>query len=181
MDGYFNHEAEFIILENGSKKLAGKFPWTEARYFQREQKGLGWALKEGLKRSTFDRVIFLPADMSYSLDFVPRALTELSNGTDLVIGSKLMPGSTVKRPLTRKMISRAYSWLNQARGLKVKDATGTKGFKKKQVLPLIEYCPSDGIEFEIQLLKAASKARLKVKEISVSVNDFRPSRFNPFN
>ena len=115
--------------------------------------------------------------MSYALDFVPRALEQLANGIDLVIGSKMAPGSKVMRPLSRKVISQLYSWLNQARGLRVKDATGTKGFKKKPILLLLDYCPSDGIEFEIQLLKEAQKARLEIKEIPVSVSDFRKTRY----
>ncbi|MDE1854533.1 MAG: glycosyltransferase [Thaumarchaeota archaeon] len=178
MDGYFYHEAEFIILENGSKNLAGKFAYTEARYVQRDQPGLGWALREGIRRSSNEKVVFLPADMSYDLDFVPRALTHLQNGTDIVIGSKMVKGSEVERPLKRKVLSELYSfYVNYVHNLSILDVTGTKGFKKSKVAPLLDSCGKDGIAFEVQLLKAAKKAGLRVKEIPVKVNDFRKSRF----
>lgn len=178
MDGYFYHEAEFIILENGSKNLAGKLNWNEARYIQRDERGLGWALREGIRRATYEKVIFLPADMSYDLDFVPRALDRLQNGTDIVIGSKMVKGSEVKRPLTRKVVSELYSlYVNVFHGLNISDATGTKGFKKSRVEPLLDSCGKDGIAFEIQLLKAARKKGLRIREIPVKVEDFRKSRF----
>lgn len=178
MDGYFSHEPEFLILENGSRKLDGCFGWTEARYFQRDERGLGWALREGIRKSSYDSVFFLPADMSYDLDFVPRALRELSDGVDIVIGSKALKGSEVDRPLMRKVISEAYGWYTTlVHGLAILDVTGTKGYKRCKVEPLLDSCSKNGIGFEIQLFKAAKKKGLQVKEIPVKVRDFRPSHF----
>lgn len=187
MDGYFDFQAEFLIVENGSDILYPSFAYGEPlyngryRYFWGHERGLGWALKQGIQSASWPYVFFLPADLSYDLCFVKQAKAYLETGYSLVIGSKALHDSQVKRPLKRKAISAAYNLsLRTLYGHQwPRDITGTKAYRKRDIAPLLSRCDSNGIYFEVQLMKAVINARLRSKEIAVTVKDLRPSRFNP--
>lgn len=181
MDGYFAFEPEFLIMENGSELLKGRFTYPRYRYFHRPERGLGWALREGIRNASSSEVYFLPADLSYDLSFVSQARAYLHTGYSMVIGSKGLADSQVFRPMKRQFISEVY---NTALKLRYgpgwpSDITGTKAYIRRDVLPLLDHCDSDGIYFEVQLMKALRMNGLRVKEIAVKVKDHRPSRFNP--
>ena len=181
MDGYFDYQPEYLIMENGSSLIYKKMEYrSRFRYFWRYERGLGWALKEGLKRASSPMAFFLPADLSYDLSFVKLAKAYLEVGYSLVIGSKALGDSEVHRPLKREIASSCYNLLLKLRygaGWPA-DITGTKGYARKDMLPLLDSCPSDGIRFEVELMKAIRQKGLRSKEIAVKVNDHRPSPFN---
>ena len=157
-----------IIVENGSDNLDGI---PDTRYYFVEEGGLGLALKIGLMKAAEERVFFLPADMSYDLTFVE--LAEYLDGADIVIASKFMPGSRVERPFSRMVASRLYELKNRyLEGVKVSDVTGAKMFKRSTVLPLLSECPHLGIRFEIDLILAAQKKKLRIEEVPAIVHDY---------
>lgn len=181
MDGYFENTPEFLVMENGSCLIYKRMEYEHrVRYFHRAERGLGWALREGLRNSSWPIAFFLPADLSYDLSFVLHARPYLDTGYSMVIGSKGLGDSEVHRPVKRQIMSACYNLM-----LKLRygpnwpsDITGTKAYRRKDILPLLDRCPSDGIAFEVELMKAIRQKGLKSKEIAVSVNDFRPSPFN---
>jgi glycosyltransferase involved in cell wall biosynthesis len=163
-----DYTLDIMIIENGSDNLDGI---PDARYHFIEQGGLGIALKIGLMKARHEKVFFLPADMSYDLSFIDMAL--YFDMADIVIASKFVHGSKVERPLSRRIGSRLYSLKNRYwEGLKVRDATGAKMFNRRTVLPLLADCDSIGIAFEIELIKAAMKNHLNIKEIPAIVHDY---------
>jgi len=162
---------DILVVENGSS-LLHKTPGF--RYYRIKEGGLGLALKLGISKAKFENVFFLPADMSFDLSFVRAALRENS---DMVLGSKLAEGSVVNRPLKRKIISRIYSWKTRfVDGVHAKDVTGPKLYKKSRVVPLLGACRSTGIHFEVELEQQAEMHNLRVKEIPVTVRDYRESK-----
>ena len=181
MEGYFMRKPEFLLMENGSNLLYKKLEYdSRVRYFWRYERGLGWALKEGLKRASWPTAFFLPADLSYDLSFVEHAKGYLETGYSLVIGSKALGDSEVHRPLKRQIISEVYNGL-----LKLRygsgwpgDITGVKAYKRKDIIPLLDETKSEGIQFEVELMKAIRQKGLRCKEIAVSVRDYRSSPFN---
>lgn len=179
MDGYFDFKPEFLVMENGSNIL--KLPHHERiRYQQRDERGLGWALKEGIRSASFQQVFFLPADLSYDLAFVRHAQAYLETGYSMVIGSKALQDSEVNRPFKRQLVSSCYNFSLKLRygAYWPSDITGAKGYLKYDILPLLKEAPADDIWFEVQLMKALRKYRFKCKEVAVKVNDHRPSPFN---
>lgn len=159
---------DVLIVENGSDNLDGI---PDTRYYFIEQGGLGIALKVGLMKAKEEHVFFLPADMSYDLTFIE--LAEYLDGADIVIASKFMPGSKVERPFSRMVASRLYELKNRyLEGVKVSDVTGAKMFKKSTILPLLSECPHLGIRFEIDLILAAQKKKLKIEEVPAIVHDY---------
>ncbi len=162
---------DIMVVENGSHMLR-RIPGT--RYFNTSAGGLGIALKLGIRKAKHENVVFLPADMSYDLSFVGTALIE---DADIVIGSKSVRGSVVERPIKRKIVSKVYGWKTRiGNGIHVKDITGVKLYKKSKVVPLLAFCKSEGIRFEVELQKEAEKHGLRVKEIPVIVHDYRETK-----
>jgi glycosyltransferase involved in cell wall biosynthesis len=162
------HPLDILVVENGSDYLEGI---DDARYYPIEQGGLGLALKLGLMRAHEEKVFFLPADMSYDLSFIDMAL--YFDMADIVIASKFLKGSRVERPWQRQVASRIYGLKNRYwEGVKVHDVTGAKMFDRRKVLPLLGECHSIGIRFEIELIKAAIRHKLSIKEIPAIVHDY---------
>ncbi len=162
---------DVVVVENGSSLLRGL---AGTRYFHIAKRGLGGALKLGIKNARSDKVFFLPADMSYGLAFVKKAMDEKA---DMVLGSKTARGAVVRRPLFRMLVSTIYGIkVKHIDGVAAGDVTGVKMYRRSAVMPLLEKCDADGIGFEVQLVKLAQKEGLKIAEIPVVVHDFRRRR-----
>lgn len=169
-------QAEILIVENGSAVSPDFTQYENVQLIHAANKGLGIGLKWGLVRAKHSIVVFLPADLSYALDFVNTAVLLVKRGWVLVIGSKAVSyPSLIRRPFYRKMLSEIYtSFWDMFYGLKIKDFTGVKAYNRDWAISALPFCPSDGIRFEVQLIRQLRRWRLKIVEIPVEVNDFRP-------
>ena len=175
--------SEYLVMENGTRKLAEirNYDHDRIRYHQNDKRALGWALREGLKGAISNSAVFLPADMAYDLSFVSQALP-LLDSYPLIIGSKAHMDSKVSRPPIRNAISNLYNstlWMlydhyNHPWPL---DITGAKAYNLKRIRKYLDSCPSDGIWFEVQLVKEILKDDGIVKEIPAKVHDLRVAHF----
>ena len=57
------------------------------RFFHLTHKGVGRALREGVRMAAYDRIITVDMDLSISLDFIPEAYRMLDH-SDMVIGKQ---------------------------------------------------------------------------------------------
>lgn len=180
----YNDQALILIIENGSDTAPDLDYLDNVKVLNIWHKGLGIALRTGLREATTPCVVFLPADLSFDLSFVDLAvpIIEHCKWFDLVIGSKGLRESKVQRPIFRQFASQLYnSWYNLIYDeLRVRDITGVKAYKRKAILPLLDECKSDGIFFEIQLINALRKHRQNILEVPVTVKDFHASKFVPW-
>ena len=98
------------------------------------KKGKGLAIRESWKSFGADFYIFMDADLATDLSALPVLIKELENGYNLIIGSRFMKGSSVKRPLVRKITSKVFSILTRlVFGLKIKDYPCIKGADKNVI------------------------------------------------
>lgn len=113
-------EFEFVIANNGStdntseiaKKLGESVP--AVKYLFLKEKGRkGGAVKTAWQRYRADYYIFMDIDLATDLSALPVLVNELKNGADLVIGSRYLKESLLKRSLFRKMISLFYNFLTK--------------------------------------------------------------------
>ena len=131
--------------------------------------GKGLALRRALKTSKGQALVFMDADLSTSLDHLHDVVKLVENGYDIVIGSRHVKGSYVRRPLSRGIASRAYNllvkllfWDN------VSDhQCGFKGFNHQAVKGVIDEVTENGFLFDTELIVRMKRKGLRIIEIPV--------------
>jgi glycosyltransferase AglD len=109
---------EIIVVEDGSIDGTADIVTILSRYdahlrllHSPNRLGKGKALRKGLKDAKGSIVVFMDVDLSASLEFLPK-ITELARTTKgLVIGSRHVKGSRVRRSFVRTISSLTYNLL----------------------------------------------------------------------
>lgn len=174
---------EILVIENGStdntkkllKKLSSKN--NKLRTFFLKEANYGKALKKGIKEAKFENVFQFDIDFIDS-SFLTRGLKEKSN-FDILVGSKLLPGSKDQRPQERRIITRLMSFLVRLLGYQGTDTHGNKMYKKSKISSTIDKVEARHHFFDTELLMRAQKLNINIKEIPVTVKEIRKTRF-PF-
>jgi len=170
---------EIFICENGStddtqtliRELEAIHRPVEAHFLPTANYGL--ALKHGMSACAHDLVVLLNIDF-WSVDFVRRGLPLLEEGADLVIGSKVMEGSTDARPFMRRAITRSFNALLRILfGFRGTDTHGMKALRKSRLMAIAEACVTDRSLFDTELVLRAERAGLRLVEIPVDVREIR--------
>lgn len=133
------HKLGLIVVNDGSKKLneslsksllvaaIPKLIWVGYE----ENRGKGYALREGVKRSTAEYIVYTDIDWPYTHDSIVGLINVLSREADVVIG-KRDEGYYTQLPSARRRISKLLRKFNAfLLRLKVDDTqAGLKGFRK---------------------------------------------------
>jgi len=143
---------------------------------QGPKKGLGEAYKRGIRHALQtlhpDYIFEMDADFQHNPHDIPHFLKAADEGFEFIIGSRYVPGGDCPNwEFKRKM----YSWLANVgarilAGIKgINDCTSgyrciSANFLKNLNL---DHLKSNGYAFQISLLHAATKKRLKIKEIPI--------------
>ena len=158
-------------------ELAAVLPGV--RYLRLDQKGRGRALAAAWSRSRAGVVAYMDVDLSTGLDaLLPLVAPLVSGDCDLAIGSRLAPGSQVRRGVKRELLSRAYNRLLRL-ALSVRFSDAQCGFKAlrmdvaRRLVPLVE---DRSWFFDTELLVLAERAGLRVHEVPVEWIDDPDSR-----
>ncbi len=115
---FTDYDWHICIADNAStdkslsiaKKISKKY--SRIGYIHLNQKGRGRAVKEAWKKSQADILVYMDADLSTDLKNLPPMINALTKGSDIGIGSRLLPASrVVSRPLKREILSRGYNIL----------------------------------------------------------------------
>jgi hypothetical protein len=141
-------------------------------------------VRQGVRASTGDVVVFLDADLAVDVAHVDSVLPALRNGVDVAVGCRNVAGSAVERPqaLVRRSLGRGYRKLARLiLGLRVSDVTcGFKGFRRAVALRLFD---GDGAGarcrrwgFDAEILFLAERDRYVVREVPVTWRDGSESR-----
>lgn len=117
----YNFLWRIIILDNGSKDKTEEYANELAKKYQDKilvknimETGRGRALKKYWLRSEADILAYMDVDLAASLDSLDDLLNPLiDNKADLVIGSRLLPGSKIKRNFLRELSSQSYNFLSR--------------------------------------------------------------------
>jgi len=156
----------FEIAERLQKK------YGEITCINLSQKGRGLALKTVWLRSQADIVSYMDADLSTSLEAIPDLIDSITTeGYDLVVGSRFLPDSKVKRRFTRSFISYAYnSCIRRILGMKqIPDVQcGFKALNSKVVNKILPEVKNKNWFFDTELLLLAQESGFKIKYIPVN-------------
>jgi dolichyl-phosphate beta-glucosyltransferase len=133
--------------------------------------GKGAAVKKGFQEASGGIVVVSDADFSAPIIELPKLLAEINRGFDIVVGSRALDRSLVKKhqPFLRELVGRASNILIRflaVRGI-YDTQCGFKAFRKNRTEGIFAKQTVNGFAFDIELLFLAQRAGLKIKEIPV--------------
>jgi dolichol-phosphate mannosyltransferase len=182
----FKHipDAHILIIDDGSpdktgekiKELQGKYPSSLFLIERANKSGLGSAYRTGfawgLERG-YEELIEMDADLSHRVRDLRKMIEakELQPNTDLVIGSRWVPGGRTENwSKSRELLSRAANlYVRAMLGMGVKDSTAGFRIYSSSILKKLnlEAIKSDGYSFQIEMTRAVHKLGGKIIEVPI--------------
>jgi glycosyltransferase involved in cell wall biosynthesis len=160
---------EVIVADNGSEdgsaELAAR---AGARVVQEPRRGYGSAYLAGFDAAQGDYLVMVDADLTYDFDDIPRFVSLLEDGADLVMGDRMdniQPGAMpwlhryVGNPLLSGMLNLFYR-------TGVRDAHCGMRALRRDVLPKLDL-RTTGMEFASEMVIRASKENLDIRQIPI--------------
>jgi glycosyltransferase involved in cell wall biosynthesis/putative flippase GtrA len=158
-------------------RLARDLPHVSARHL--DEKGRGRALRAAWAESDAPVVAYMDVDLSTDLAaLLPLVAPLISGHSDVAIGSRLTPDSSVARYPKRELFSRAYNLLLRALfATRVRDAQcGFKALRTDVARKLLPAVRDDGWFFDTELLLLAERNGLRIHQLPVDWVDDADSR-----
>lgn len=156
---------EYIL--NIVKELKNK---KRINYIYTKTQGRGFGLKNAWLNSNADILTYMDVDLSTNLKYINPLIEEIENGNDIVTGSRYIEGSSIKRIISRLVLSKLYNILftGLLLGAEFKDAQcGFKALNKKTMNEIIPQIKDNNWFFDTELLYIAQKKGYKIKEIPI--------------
>ena len=147
---------------------------TSVRMLHGASANYGRALRAGLEAATGELVICDEIDLG-DLDFYRRAILELEDGADMVVGSKRHPESMDGRPwLRRRGTAVINGLLRLTLDFKGTDTHGLKALRRDRLLPVVQACKVEHNLFASELVIRAGLMGRDVREIPLKLREIRP-------
>ena len=186
----FKHipNSHILIIDDGSpdktgekiKELQSKYPATLFLLERARKSGLGSAYRTGfawgLERG-YEELIEMDADLSHRVRDLKKMIDakELKPNTDLVIGSRWMPGGRTENwSKSRELLSRAANlYVRAMLGMGVKDSTAGFRIYSSSILKKLnlEAIKSEGYSFQIEMTRAVHKLGGKIIEVPITFRE----------
>ena len=168
---------EIIIAEDGSTDhsysisviLSDLYP--DIRVIHSDTRiGKGEAIKRAWLVSSGTYIIFMDMDMPVDLSSLGPLVEYLRLGSSLVIGSRYLGDSRLKRPFFKTLKSKMYNFLLRSLfGYEISDyQCGFKGMIKEDLGDLLLSVNDSVYFFDTELIIKAIRAGLSIKELPVS-------------
>ena len=163
-----NVKGEVIVADNGSTDDSIQIAQNMgARVVNVSSPGYGNALLGGFKASRGKYIIMADADDSYALDGLTPFITELRNGSDLVMGNRFKGGiEPGAMPWLHKYLGNPFLSFLGRKFYKVKIGDfhcGIRGFNRNAILNL--HLTASGMEFASEMVVKAAINDLKIVEV----------------
>jgi putative flippase GtrA len=160
-----------------ARTLAAELPGVRAVHL--DHKGRGRALRTVWQQSTATVVAYMDVDLSTDLNaLLPLVAPLLSGHSDVAIGTRLAPASSVVRGPKREVISRCYNLLLRTT-LRARFSDAQCGFKAlttEAAHLLLPYVQDAEWFFDTELLILAQRSGMRIAEVPVDWTDDPDSR-----
>ena len=172
-------EAEVIIVENGSGDRTHEVALDCARAYPNLRviqspdnlRGKGLAVKQGMMAATGEWRFICDADLSMRIDEIVKFLPPQTDGYDIVIASREVPGAVrVDEPEYRHIMGRVATFIIKVAAISDYEDTqcGFKMFRGKVADDLFAVQRMNGIGFDVELLFIAKRRGYRVKEMPIT-------------
>jgi len=143
----FAGDYEVVVVDDGSTdRTAERAGQAGARLIHhRENRGYGAALKTGIRKVRYDKIVITDADGTYPVDVIPQLVKRLDE-YDMVVGART--GEAVHVPLAR----RPAKWLLQTlasflAGCPIPDLNSGLRAMRRDVIEIFEHILPSGFSF----------------------------------
>jgi dolichyl-phosphate beta-glucosyltransferase len=138
--------------------------------------GKGKVICDGMLVAKYEIAMFLDADLGIPIEELEKFVEEISNGSDIVIASRFVPGLKIRRPVLwyRKLMEKAFRLMRVAiiNQWNVKDTQcGFKVFRKEAALKIFPKVTVKRFAFDAEVIFIASKFRYKIKELPIALQN----------
>jgi glycosyltransferase involved in cell wall biosynthesis len=175
---------EVIVADNGSDDgSAALAEAAGAKVVHEPRRGYGRAYLAGFAAARGEYIVMIDADLTYDFEEIPRFVSELDDGAELVMGNRManiQPGAMpwMNRYIGNPLLS---GFLNLLFHTSVRDAHCGMRAVRRDVLPTLDLRTA-GMEFASEMVIRASKADLKMSEFPIALHPRGgKSKLNPFN
>jgi dolichyl-phosphate beta-glucosyltransferase len=182
-------DAEIIIVNDGSidktSEVANSFK-ERARIKVidlKKNKGKGCAVKTGVAVAMGEVIVFLDADGSTDVNHLKELMDKISNGYDVVIGSRSKEESKIvkKQFVVRSFSGKSFNLLIRDifRLSEFKDTQcGFKGFEREAAKDIFSKLTVDRFAFDVEVMAISKISNYMVYEIPVVWMNKEKSRVN---
>lgn len=156
------------VTETGFAYLKSQIPTIEIVSYT-ENRGKGYALRQGVAKATDNLMIYTDIDFPYTEDSFMSIYEGLLEGNEVVPGHR-GEAYYLNTPLFRKLISKCLRWtLKTFLRLPTDDSQcGIKGFNAKGASIFLD-TQIDRFLFDLEFIKLASKRKAKFKKAEVTL------------
>jgi len=181
---------EIIVVDDGSTdntlQMVKNFACSDNHTVilaNEQNSGKGYSVRKGMLSAKGEYIFFTDADLSTPIEEIEKCLPYLTNGYDVVIGSRSMPESdiTIRQPWYRETMGKIFNFMVNmvlVKGI-IDTQCGFKGFKKEVVKTVFSRCSIDGFSFDVEALYLSRKFNFKIKEIPIRWENSTLSKVNP--
>jgi glycosyltransferase involved in cell wall biosynthesis len=140
-------------------------------YAPSSRAGMKWGLENG-----YANVCTMDADLSHDPEVLPGMLEHIAAGSDLVIGSRFVPGGELQvdwGPVRRAVSKVGSRYARAMIGTSVRDCTSGYRCYRASALARIDFAElySDGYSFLIEMLAAFSRNGFVIEEVPITYVD----------
>lgn len=140
------------------------------------KRGLGLAIKEGIKTARHGFTLIYAVDLPFGLEIIEKS-AQLVDDSTFIIGSKAHPESKIKRSWKRTFLSKLLFLFNLFFfKLTVRDPTGSLCFDNRNIKDKIDIIKSEGPFFSIELIMYFQGVDFKFLELPIIFKETRPSK-----
>lgn len=174
-----NYSYEILVVNDGSKDKTAQVVKEKMAFIKnlklidnKENRGKGAVVRQGMLEAKGDYRLFTDADNSTSIDQIEKMWPEFEKGFDIVIGSREIKGAILDPPqnLFRRFVGEGFRIFRKIiLGLwEIEDTQcGFKCFTKRAAEDIFPQCQIDRFAFDPEVLLIGKKLGYKIKEIPV--------------